>query len=189
MSFVFEKTFWTYNPSSVYTKPLYYKSYLDLRNRLMCSLTTPLLSSLANAFVTVLSVTPEINNYINLVAEIQGPKFLFQQGQAKSHKDFPLQPQNPHTADNESYAMTPFPHPGQELKISSWTSAYFVFWRTEGKGRYCQCFILKLLMKLNLAMSTFLDINYLLFKIIEGFSQKGVQALFFILFLLFCHTE
>ena len=41
---------------------------------------------------------------------------------------------------------------------------------------YCQCFILKLLMKLDLAMSTFLDINYLLFKIIEGFSQKGVQA-------------
>ena len=31
---------------------------------------------------------------------------------------------------------------------------------------YCQCFILKLLMKLDLAMSTFLDINYLLFKII-----------------------
>ena len=31
-------------------------------------------------------------------------------------------------------------------------------------------------MKLDLAMSTFLDINYLLFKIIEGFSQKGVQA-------------
>ena len=56
----------------------------------MCSLTTPLLSSLANAFVTVLSVTPEINNYVNLVAEIQGPKFLFQQGQAKSHKNFAL---------------------------------------------------------------------------------------------------
>ena len=31
-------------------------------------------------------------------------------------------------------------------------------------------------MKLDLAMSPFLDINYLLFKIIEGFSQKGVQA-------------
>ena len=31
---------------------------------------------------------------------------------------------------------------------------------------YCQCFILKLLMKLDLVMSTFLDINYLLFKII-----------------------
>ena len=31
-------------------------------------------------------------------------------------------------------------------------------------------------MKLDLAMSTFLDINCLLFKIIEGFSQKGVQA-------------
>ena len=31
-------------------------------------------------------------------------------------------------------------------------------------------------MKLDLAMSTFLDINYLLFKIIEGLSQKGVQA-------------
>ena len=28
----------------------------------------------------------------------------------------------------------------------------------------------------DLAMSTFLDINYSLFKIIEGFSQKGVQA-------------
>ena len=36
-------------------------------------------------------------------------------------------------------------------------------------------FFLKLLMKLDLAMSTFLDIN-LLFKIIEGFSQKGVQV-------------
>ena len=31
-------------------------------------------------------------------------------------------------------------------------------------------------MKLDLAMSTFLDINYLLFQIIEGFSQRGVQA-------------
>ena len=41
---------------------------------------------------------------------------------------------------------------------------------------YCQCFIWKHLMKLDLAMSTFFDINYLLFKIIEGFSQKGVQA-------------
>ena len=31
-------------------------------------------------------------------------------------------------------------------------------------------------MKLDLGMSTFLDINYLLFKIIEGFSQKSVLA-------------
>ena len=62
-------------------------------------------------------------------------------------------------------------------------SIFFLF--EERKGRegiasalkgYCQCFILKLLMKLHLTMSTFLDINYLLFKIIEGFSQKGVQA-------------
>ena len=62
-------------------------------------------------------------------------------------------------------------------------SIFFLF--GERKGRegiasafksYCQCFILKLLMKLDLAMSTFLDINYLLFKIIEGFSQKSVQA-------------
>ena len=62
-------------------------------------------------------------------------------------------------------------------------SIFFLF--GERKGRegiasalksYCQCFILKHLMKLDLAMSTFLDINYLLFKIIEGFSQKSVQA-------------
>ena len=72
----------------------------------------------------------------------------------------------------------------QGQKISSWTSAYFGLGRREGEiivivsalKSYCQCFILKLLMKLDLAMSTFLDINYLLFKIIEGSSQKGVQA-------------
>ena len=69
----------------------------------------------------------------------------------------------------------------QGQKISSWTSAYFglkgeVFVIVSALKSYCQCFILKLLMKLDLAMSTFLDINYLLFKIIVGFSQKGVQA-------------
>ena len=62
-------------------------------------------------------------------------------------------------------------------------SIFFLFGERKGREgtasalkNYCQCFILKLLMKLDLAMSTFLDINYLLFKIIEGLSQKGVQA-------------
>ena len=56
------------NPSSVYKKTVILSSKIDqtsrgiflLRNRLMCSLATPLLSSLANAFVSALSVTPEI---------------------------------------------------------------------------------------------------------------------------------
>ena len=71
--------------------------------------------------------------------------------------------------------MTPSPHP---TLVKSWkypVGLQHILFFGEGKGRegiasalksYCQCFILKLLMKLDVAMSTLLDINYLLFKII-----------------------
>ena len=85
--------------------------------------------------------------------------------------------------DTVQWPSPPTPHWSmlfsQEQKISSWTSAYFVFWRRKGEvfviASALKSFILQLLLKLDLAMSTLLDIN-LLFKIIEGFSQKGVQA-------------
>ena len=39
---------------------------------------------------------------------VLGPNFLFQKGKAKSHKNFALQSQNPHTGDNGSCVMTLF---------------------------------------------------------------------------------